>query len=458
EDKYQTMVTAKVAPDVATTSYGYIFYYAKCGTILPLDDLIEADEKKRKAILALDKIADPIARREAIMALGESIADDDAKELAITEIGIAAGEGKTFSCAKHFNAMQYFSRDDYFPATLEAVTYKGKIYALPGNGSPVALIYNRDMFHRYNKEHPKEPLTLPSEDWTWDDYRKAAVALTQDHDDDGRTDVFGGSMGFHRNRFPMFVWQAGGEVINKDKTRCLMDSPEAIRGMQFMYDILWKYKCAPTAQTQIEGVSAQGEAGRFMEERIAMLLTARYAYSGLLKEGKFITKFDWDIAPPPKNPETGIRTSIYIGGGWMISAETRHRDEAWRVAKFLVGTKSNEMGSEAGRAMPCHIAVAEKITSGPNHKPDHDYLWIDIMNDCRPKDFEYRVGVAAHMFNKGMDELYELPHNRRKPKEACVNCTKFFNEALQILREKDEKDRKEREAREKKKAGKEAGR
>ncbi|MDY7009998.1 MAG: sugar ABC transporter substrate-binding protein [Planctomycetota bacterium] len=452
EQKYMTMVTAGVAPDVAGTGYGYIHYYAERGTILPLNDLIEADEKKRNAIVSLDKIADPAARRKAILALDESIADAGAKDRAIAEMDKTIADGKTFNCAEYFNARHYYSRDDYFPATLEAVTYKGKVYALPSTGSPVALIYNKDMFDRYNREHPDGPkLQYPSAKWTWDDYRKAAVALTQDRDNNGRIDVYGASMGFHRNRFPMFVWQSGGEVISTDKNRCLMDSPEAIRGIQFMYDMLWKYKCAPTAQTQIEGATEQDESVRFKEQRIAMLLTTRYSYSKLLKEGKIITDFEWDIAPLPKNPDTGSRTSIYIGGGWMISAGTRNRKEAWRMAKFLVGDKASELTMQAGRAIVANIAVAERMTKGPNHKPDHDHLWIDIMNDCRPKDFEYRVGVAGPMFDKAMGEIYELPYDRRKPKEACINCANFFNQGLKALREKQERDRKEREERQKKK-------
>ncbi|MCK4626147.1 MAG: extracellular solute-binding protein [Phycisphaerae bacterium] len=507
EDKYQTMVTAKVAPDVVATGYGHIPFYAKCGSILPLNDLIEADEKKREAIVSLDKIADPAARRKAIMALDESVAADAArrnalsaltksladgrkfslaeyfdsdkdkilaldkisninakrkaifveldesvaggaaKKRAIASLDKALAEGREFSCAEYFGAKHYFNRDDYFPATLEALTYDGKIYALPSTGSPVAIIYNKNLFDEYNaksKKSGKPLLEYPNDNWTWDDYRRAAVALTQE-DKKGRIDVFGGAMGFHRNRFPMFVWQSGGEVINKEKTHCLMDSPEAIRGIQFMYDMLWKYKCAPTAQTQMEGVSEQNDSVRFKEKRIAMLLTTRYAYSELLEEGKLLTDFEWDIALPPKNPDTGIRTSIYIGGGWMIPSQTHNLNEAWRVAKFLVGAQSNEKGMEAGRAMTAHMGVAEKMTNVAGHKPDHDYLWIDVMKDCRPKDFEYRMGVAGPKFDKAMEEIYELPYDRRKPRQACINCTRYFNEALKALREKEQRDREEQE-------------
>ena len=116
------------------------------------------------------------------------------------------------------------------------------------------------------------------------------------------------------------------------------------------------------------------------------------------------------------------------------------------MAKFLVGDKSSELTMKAGRAIVANKAVAERTTKGAGHKPDHDSLWIDTLLDCRPKNFGYRVGVAGPMFDKAMSEIYELPYDRRKPEEACINCTTYLNQALKVFWEKYERDRKEKEA------------
>ena len=364
EDKYLTMVTGNVAPDVTIGGHTAIPYYAK-----------------RKAILALD----------------EFIADD-----------------------------KDFSLDDYFGCAVDSVRYRGGIYALPDNGSPVALFYNKDLFDEYNNNHPDQQLTYPSEKWTWADFRHAAKALTQDRDGDGQTDVYGTLLGFYRNRFPIPVWQNGGEVISADKKRCLMDTPEAIAGIRWLYEMMWVDKSAPTARTQIEGASQQSGMAYFREQHVAMLLTARYAYNELLGR----TNFVWDIAPYPRGPVN--RTSLYLSGVWMISSQTRHPQKAWRLAKFLVGEESSEMSMRCGRALAANRAVAKRLLRHPGEPPAHDYIWIDIMENSRPKDCEFKG--MGHYFDRAMNEIQSyIPEGRRTPEEACRNFTRIYQKGLDRL-------------------------
>ncbi len=436
EEIYDKMVIGGKTPDVAIMGYSTIPFYARHGVIMALDKFIARDTANRKAILAIDKLADPAARRKAIMAMDKSIADKDAKRKAIQALEKAVAEGKKFNCASYFNIEKYYDPDKYFPVAMKSVRYRGKFFGLPDSGSPVAIIYNKDLFDRYNTGHPDKPkLEYPCAKWNWEDFRHAAKALTQDCDGDGRTDVFGASIGFHRNRFPIYVWQHGGEVISKDKKRCLMDSPEAIAGIKLMHDILWVDKSAPAASTLIEGIIEPIESVFFMEQRIAMMLTTRYAYSKLLKKGKSLKEFEWDVAPPPKGPAGNV--SVYIGCGWMISAKTRHPQEAWRLAKFLVGDKSSEMTMRSGNAISANMTVAKRMLKHPGTAPKHDHIWIDVTNNSRHKDFEFRIGASEPMFDKAMGEIYEIPYGRRKPEQACRNFTRIFNKRLKEIWEKE---------------------
>lgn len=370
-NKYLTMVTGGLAPDVGVGVHNDIPYYAKRGALMALDEYIAKDKD--------------------------------------------------------------FSLDDYFPVAAQSVRYRGEIYGLPDNGSPIALVYNKDMFDEYNREHPKGPkLEYPNEKWTWDDFRYAAKALTRDDDNDGDTDVFGASVSFWRNRWPILVWQYGGDLLSADKKRCLMDTPEALAGVKLLHDIMWVDKSAPTAETQIAGASGKGAGKLFREERIAMLMDARYGYMNL--KGK--TKFTWDIAPLPKGPAG--RTTMYISDVWMVSSKTKHPEKSWRLAKFLVSEASSRMCMETGRAVVSHRRVAEEILRNPepgSGLPEHDYMWIEIMLDSRPKDFEYRE--MGRYFDKAMSEMTAISEGRdkpvRTPEEACRNFTCLYQKGLDIL-------------------------
>ncbi len=371
-DKYLTMVTGGVPPDVAHNAYQNISYYAK-----------------RKCVLALDKF----------------IADD-----------------------------KDFSLDAFFPATVKGMWYRDKIYALPDHGSPMVLFYNKNLFDEYNRNHPdQEPLTYPGRDWKWADFRRAAKALTQDRDGDGRIDVYGTTVGFSMNRFPAYIWQNGGEIISADKKRCMMDSPEAIEAIQWMYDILWVDKSAPTYFSQIEGASQQTHSIFFKEQHLAMMMTTRWAYEDLLKDGKLLTDFEWDVALLPKG--SANRATVFIGGGWMISSKTPYPEKAWRLAKFLTNEYSSELSMLTGRGVAANRAVVERLVHHPGIPPEHDYVWVEIMADARPKDFDFLEMGADRQ--RALDEINYLSQGRRKPEEACRNFTRIFQKGLDTLWEKE---------------------
>src|SRR5690606_15584244 len=97
---------------------------------------------------------------------------------------------------------------DYFPGILAVNQVDGQTYGLPWIAQPVVLYYNTDLFDAAGVEYP-EP------GWTWDDFIEKAKALTLDTDGDGNIDQYG----FVNDGWPppfIFIWQAGGDVINED--------------------------------------------------------------------------------------------------------------------------------------------------------------------------------------------------------------------------------------------------
>jgi multiple sugar transport system substrate-binding protein len=361
--KLLTMVAGGVAPDVAYIDYVYVPYFAKRGAVVCLDEWV-------------------------------------------------AREG----------GPQFLDR--FFASTLAGVRYRGRLYALPDAWSPVLLYYNKSLFDRHNREQPDQPLTYPNADWTWDDFRRAAKLLTADLDGDGRTDRFGALVPASHHRWPIFVWQNGGEVTSADHRRCLMDTPEAMGGIQFLYDLMFVDKSMPGAHTQIEGVAEQDMNRWFAEQHLAMIYTTRYYQKDLAEVGGF----EWDVAPLPRGKN---RSTIYIGGTWLLFSQSLHQPAAWRLMKFLSDDASSELSMQCGRALAANRATAARLTRHPGTPPEHDPAFVEYGDLARPKQFEYLdISKACH---DAFLEIEMVRQGLRTPETACRNYTRIMNGALDTL-------------------------
>ena len=145
--------------------------------------------------------------------------------------------------------------DDYFPDILQTAQYNGRTFGLPWVAQPVVLYYNPQLFTDAGVQPPTEA-------WMWDDFKTAAAALTRDTNGDGQADVYGTAF----NDWPpiqMFIWQAGGDVINEDRTQTTIDTPEALAGINFYADIIYNPKyAAPQNVIQEQGFGELAKNGK----------------------------------------------------------------------------------------------------------------------------------------------------------------------------------------------------
>lgn len=148
--------------------------------------------------------------------------------------------------------------NNYFEGPLQVGKVNGKLYGLPWISQPVMLYYNKTLFE-------KSGVDLPNPDWTWEDFEKAAIALTKDLDNDGKIDQFGTVI----DGWPpiaTWIWTYGGEIIDEDgKVR--IDEPEAIEGIK-MFDKLINIDKVTPNKTQAQNTGGPemfktGKVGMF---------------------------------------------------------------------------------------------------------------------------------------------------------------------------------------------------
>jgi ABC-type glycerol-3-phosphate transport system substrate-binding protein len=127
-----------------------------------------------------------------------------------------------------------------FPSIWEAVEYRGAVYSLPFDMTLQLMYYRKDL--------------VPTAPATWDDLVATLKRLAPKKQgllmDWGSMDWIG---------FAPFLWQAGGDYYNADKTSSNLDQPGSRNSVVLLRGPLSKIRCAQSRS----GRGSGDEVGRF---------------------------------------------------------------------------------------------------------------------------------------------------------------------------------------------------
>jgi multiple sugar transport system substrate-binding protein len=232
--------------------------------------------------------------------------------------------------------------EDFVPQSIEAFQYKGGQYAVPMVFSTLVMHCNRNLFQEAGVDFPEDG-------WNWSDYAEKGTKLVQ-KDASGKTKVWGAHFdSWVIGRVVAFIWQNGGELFDKDLTKCLLDSDESIGAVQFLMDMIYKYGASPTP---IEAKSlGMGGDDMFMSGLVAMRIVGpwvRNRYNA--KEG-----LDYDVVPLPDGKVCA--TPLFVGG-FGITTGSKYREQAWEYTRFLTSKEAHNLWASYGESSPARKSAA----------------------------------------------------------------------------------------------------
>lgn len=230
-----------------------------------------------------------------------------------------------------------FDISPYYEELLRVFSYNGKLYGLPRDNDTTILYYNKDLFDAAG-------VAYPDGNWTWKEFLEAAQKLTV-RDARGRVLQYG--VVLESNKYFNFIHQNGADIFddNMNPTKFTMDDPKAIEAMQFMADLINKYEVAPSFAQMLQlGNSTE----LFQTGRVAMAMTNAARIPTFQQ-----ADFRWGVAPLPAGPD-GIRANSMSGAGYVISANTKHPEEAWTFLQFLAGEEGQTIFASTGVAVPAY--------------------------------------------------------------------------------------------------------
>jgi multiple sugar transport system substrate-binding protein len=319
--------------------------------------------------------------------------------------------------------------EDYFDLCFEECRIGDQMFAVPLQWGASIIFYNADLFEEVGIDYRDET-------WTWETFVETAEKLTRDRDGDGRMDQFGVEMIRSMEWSYPWVWMAGGEAFNEDKTQSLMDSPEAIRAFNYLEDIFNHRQVQLTDYAGSVGEHVASLSDPFIEGTVAMKFSGPY-YCDTLKAAPH---HRWRVAYFPRNPETGIRNTRLYQDLICVSRRTEHPEETWELVKFLLGPVTQRMVCRFGS-----IPIRKEIAYTTFNREDTPWDEQRLVNAIEHAHLQAITPFYYEMDRTGAKYFQQMmaisPRDREPVELSLKRFAADVNEMIAREREKREKQR-----------------
>lgn len=255
--------------------------------------------------------------------------------------------------------------DQFVGSSVGAYQMDGKQYGIPRDIDSIAVWYNKELFD-------KAGVSYPTNDWTWQDMETKGIALKK---------------GLNANIYPImmnltdgqetyfnFILQAGGDVVNKEKTKTDVGGPAAIKAYRNVQKLM-EEKLLPTAQE----ISELNAGDVFQSGRAGMIYAG--SWNALpFSNNKEINNHIGVVTMPKMVRKAGVSHSI----AYVMSSKTQHKAESARFLSFLSSDEAQTILAQSRTVIPAKKSVSQE--------------WV---NSFKPVD------VSA--YTKALDTAFQYP-------------------------------------------------
>ena len=288
----------------------------------------------------------------------------------------------------------------YPQALVDLYTYDGDVYGLPKDFDTIAVYYNKDMFDAAGMDYP-------SADWTWDDLKSTAQALTKD-----------GNWGFASTTADQagywnFIYENGGQVISDDGTQVLIGEPAACGAIDYLYSFVAD-GLSPDGATMS---SVDPWTQLFPGGRVAMVVGGSWLARTYADAEPTI-----DVAPLPQETQ---RASIIHGLANVMWSKTQHPDEAWKFVEFLGSDKAATILAQSGTVIPAYTGFQDAwVESIPD-------MNLQVFMDATQYAVPYPTAAQGMEWNAKVAEVLGEVWNGNQPIDgACQEAASAADAVL----------------------------
>lgn len=289
--------------------------------------------------------------------------------------------------------------EDFYHAALDSGKMGNTQYALPYECVPTLMFVNKTLLE-------KNGISVPSNDWTWDDFYQICKQITRDTDGDGSIDQFG-SYGY--------TWQNaltsnGAALFSDDGKQCLIAQPEAVEAIAFSQKLEKLYEtCDITAQDFDTGHVAFRP----------FLFSDYRTYQPYPWRIKRYSGFEWDCIQMPAGPMGSNASELST---MLVSMDSRslHKQLAWEFMKELTCSDETQamLYTESNS-----VSALRRVTQSEKTKevlaqdtPGEIHLGLDLLSDTmehavavpRFQNYDQALLLAQQLIPAAMQDEHNL--------------------------------------------------
>ena len=256
--------------------------------------------------------------------------------------------------------------EDYIPALFDAFSHAGKTYGIPKDSAAWGMYYNKDMFDAAG-------LAYPADNWTLEDFRNNALALTLDMEGRPATDAAFDAENIKQWGFtwwnevtPTFTESArgfvrafGGDWYDEGYTQTLITDQPVLDHFNMFAEMRCAEHSIPTP------AQALGQGSPFRSGLTAMTVDF---HTGTFFAKQENVKFKYDVAFLPSGP--GGQYSVVGCSGWAVPTDAKFKEEGWELVKYLTSKPVQEyigLQKRWGVSLKEAVGAIEPDDSVPEH-------------------------------------------------------------------------------------------
>lgn len=267
--------------------------------------------------------------------------------------------------------------DAFYRAALASGIESGRQYALPYECVPTLMFVNKTLLEQ-------EGISVPDNDWTWDDFYRICAQVTRDTDGDGTIDQFG-SYGYS---WRDALISNGAALFSNDGLYCRLGEPQAVQAITFEQKLEKLYK-----ECDITSIS-------FDEGKVAFrpfLFSDYRTYQPYPWRIKKYSDFTWDCIPMPRGPSGGNSSELSTLM-MAIGSRSHHKRLAW---EFLKEMTCSEQTQEMLFTHSHGVSALRGVTQSEQIQ--------EILRQDTPGDSQ----LGLEMLADAMEQAIAAPHFQR---------------------------------------------